>query len=1415
MNKIVQKILLLFLISIAFIKLNIGVLYAQVLINPLNQKICIGSNTIIRVNNTQPPNSIYRWQDSTSLGWVDLVNNLNVFGVTNDTLSFNNINFSFNNKKYRCIVDSAGLLLRKDTSKVSLLLVYNQFNKPVIGSSQLICYNSVPQTINITQQSTGANGVYTYQWQKSLNGLLWSDIPFATNFTYLSNALNKKTFFRLKSTSNCGVVFSDSIIISLYDSLIKPTISSTQTVCYGFKSDTIRIVNTATSGNNVFNYQWQESTNGTLWSDILNATQTKLVLSNNTILKYIRIKAVSTASCGTLYSDSIRITVLPILTKPTINSAQTICYGFKADTIKMLNSATGGNNIFNYQWQESINGTLWTDILNATQTKLVLSNNTISKYIRMKAISTAFCGTLYSDSIRITVRPILIKPIISTAQTICYGYNADTIKMVNSATGGNNLFNYQWQESLNGITWADILNATQTKLFISNNTISKYFRLKAISLASCGTLYSDSIRITVRPILTRPTISIAQTVCYGFKSDTIKIVNPATGGNSVFNYQWQESINGTLWADILNATQTKLVLSNNTISKYIRMKAISTASCGTLYSDSIRIIVRPILTKPTISAAQIICYDKITDTIKITQIATGADENFVYQWQSSTNGINWADLVGKTGLKYVSNNLKNDIYLRVNAISAINCGNIYSDAIFIDVLNKLTPGILGDNQNICYNSIPSQIVFKTPTTGADGIYTYQWQVSNDSIQFNDINGEVSNILNLNNLIESKYYRVKINSTFGCGFDFSNIIKIKVFRPFSGTKNLTIQPIICYNANSDTINIIDYPIGGSLSYNFLWQSSIDSINWINIINNNKPKVKLNNVIQDTYIRLISACVQGCGIDTSQSIKLLVYPNMISPTIGNNQSICYNAKPDTLKVKSLAQGADGNFSYQWQTSSNGLSWSDLIGQTNTSLGISNLTATKYYRLKAISLIGCGNVYSTSIMIEVYGQLTSGLLSSSQNICFNSTPNLITFTTLPSGVKNLYNYQWQISEDSLVFNDIPGAISTNFQETILSNSKFYRVKVVSILGCGTEYTNIIKINVYPPLVPAEIQGQQSVCYDLNASSLSIFKSPTGADNKFSYQWQYSLDNISWTDLINANNLNYLPLRVKRDSYYRLKVTSLFGCGNVFSNSILLNVLPLPDTTDILGLTSVCKNQQDVHYTLSSINNQYSYNWSITGAQTLNSINNNDMYLKFGNLSFIDTLRLSQVNKLTGCINVMKLPIIINNSVAPSKSEIRRKPNTNLLFCSDSTNSIRYQWGYITKATNQITYIEGANKQYVLLPHSYDTSQFIYFVDTKLDECETRSYFNLILYTGIEINPSITEFIAYPNPSNGIIYLKIRDKIEKLNIIDEQGKIIQFTFDPINSSIDLNERVKNGVYFIYFKNKDMLYSIKIILER
>jgi hypothetical protein len=88
---------------------------SAVVVAPGSIAICQNTSTFFSVVNTQPASSLYTWQDSSATGWVNLVNNTFLVAV-NDTLFVNNISYSYNNSKFRCIVDSAGAGLKKDTS---------------------------------------------------------------------------------------------------------------------------------------------------------------------------------------------------------------------------------------------------------------------------------------------------------------------------------------------------------------------------------------------------------------------------------------------------------------------------------------------------------------------------------------------------------------------------------------------------------------------------------------------------------------------------------------------------------------------------------------------------------------------------------------------------------------------------------------------------------------------------------------------------------------------------------------------------------------------------------------------------------------------------------------------------------------------------------------------------------------------------------------------------------------------------------------------------------------------------------------------------------------------------------------------------------------------------------------------------
>ena len=127
--------------------------------------------------NTQPASSLYTWQDSSATGWVNLVNNTFLVAV-NDTLFVNNISYTYNNRKFRCIVDSAGAGLKKDTSALVKLFVYPVLPKPTINSDQSICYNTAADTIRVINLPADGLGWYTYQWQ------IYSD---SINFSIITN----------------------------------------------------------------------------------------------------------------------------------------------------------------------------------------------------------------------------------------------------------------------------------------------------------------------------------------------------------------------------------------------------------------------------------------------------------------------------------------------------------------------------------------------------------------------------------------------------------------------------------------------------------------------------------------------------------------------------------------------------------------------------------------------------------------------------------------------------------------------------------------------------------------------------------------------------------------------------------------------------------------------------------------------------------------------------------------------------------------------------------------------------------------------------------------------------------------------------------------------------------------------------
>jgi hypothetical protein len=907
------------------------------------------------------------------------------------------------------------------------------------------------------------------------------------------------------------------------------------------------------------------------------------------------------------------------------------------------------------------------------------------------------------------------------------------------------------------------------------------------------------------------------TICQN-TSTFFSVVNPQPASSL---YTWQDST-ATGWENLIY--NTFLVAVNDTLFiknisySYNNRKfrcIVDSAGAGLKKDTSalVKLFVYPVLPKPIINSNQSICYNTAADTIRVINLSADGLGSYAYQWQMSANGIVWSDILGKTDLTLAPGILTTSTFFRFKASSINSCATLFSDSIKVTVYGAFSPGELAVNQTICFNTIPNAIQFSTLPNGAGNLYTFQWQVSSDSINFSDINNPNTISFQPLNLLQTVFYRVNIISNTGCGSAYTNIIRIKVYPLFTGA-SIAKSQIICYNTSPDTIKLETNPTGGSGVYFYQWQSSTDSLNWFSVSGQNTAALKLPKLLQTTYIRLLNQCNAGCGFQISNTIKIKVLSGIYTkPRITQAQNICYNSAPDTLRLTVYASGADNKFVYQWQSSTSGTNWIDVSGATTLKFFPGNLTQTTYFRINAIGTFGCRSIASDSVKINVYDQLSAGQLSNNQIICYNATPARIQFALAPSGGGNVYTYQWQVSSDSINFTNINGALFDNYLSGKLLQTKFYRVKITSINGCGEVTSGILKIKVNPIFKGAAINADQNVCYNLVPSSLTILTPATGGDGNYFYQWQIGL-NGAWSTIPNANNPIHIPAKVQKETYYRLINYSGSGCGRDTSNVIKLTVLPLPDTTTIYGVTTVCRNQQEVRYGIAQTNTNYTYFWSTTGGKIVSNPTDKVAYVNWGLKDGVDTLRLTQINKSTGCLNEMKLPVRIKFGQAPTKSKILRKENSNLLFCSDSTFGVVYQWGFLTKSTNLETDIDGGNLRYVLLPHTFDTTMYEYYLKTSLGACETKSYYNKSSTTGMEdmLNAS---FSLYPNPSSGVVNIKSNNLlIASIKVFDNQMRLIENRVLDNTLAAQFKLNAPPGIYFVQITDSQSLnYWAKLIL--
>jgi hypothetical protein len=132
-------------------------------------------------------------------------------------------------------------------------VVFSQFSPGSIGYPQSICYNNVPDPLTEVLYPSGGSGQYYFQWQRSSDNLVWSDIPGATSSGYSPPALTENTYYRRSVTSGGVSASSSSVLITVGELFSEAQLHENMTI-YSNTAANFRVILSGGTGPFTINY---------------------------------------------------------------------------------------------------------------------------------------------------------------------------------------------------------------------------------------------------------------------------------------------------------------------------------------------------------------------------------------------------------------------------------------------------------------------------------------------------------------------------------------------------------------------------------------------------------------------------------------------------------------------------------------------------------------------------------------------------------------------------------------------------------------------------------------------------------------------------------------------------------------------------------------------------------------------------------------------------------------------------------------------------------------------------------------------------------------------------------------------------------------------------------------------------------
>ncbi|MEY9128405.1 DUF4082 domain-containing protein [Bradyrhizobium yuanmingense] len=483
-------------------------------------------------------------------------------------------------------------------------------------------------------------------------------------------------------------------------------------------------------------YQWQQSTNGTTWSNISGATARTLTLGQAQVGSFIRATAFYTDQLG---SSETPVSAATATKVANVNDVGVVTINGTATQNQTLTaSVTDPDGVpanITYRWQSSPDGTTWTN-LSATTASLTLDSSLVGKRIRVNATYTDLLGASENATSTATATvgaasgTTLFTTQTPTNTNATDGAGADYelgMRFTADVSGVIQAIRYYKASNETGTHVGHIWSATGQELATVTFTNEGASGWQQATLATpltiaAGTTYVVSVNINSYYVST--TQGFASGVSHGGLNASV--------GAGVFDY--------TAGVFPTNVYQN---------ANYFR-DVVFAASSSTPDNQPGAVSISGTPTQNQTLTATVSDADGVPATV-------------TYQWQQSTNGTTWSNISGATARTLTLGQAQVGSFIRATAFYTDQLGSSetpVSAATATKVANVNDVGVVTINGTATQNQTLTASV--TDPDGVPANITYRWQSSPDGTTWTNLSATTAS-LTLDSSLVGK--RIRVNATY--------------------------------------------------------------------------------------------------------------------------------------------------------------------------------------------------------------------------------------------------------------------------------------------------------------------------------------------------------------------------------------------------------------------------------------------------------------------------------------------------------------------------------------------------------------------------------------------------------------------------------------------------------------------------